>query len=389
MDTMTKASAAVLDYETVVDSFNNSLLDTLRLHGADLGHLQLWVPDEDIVRSLLSMFESASLSGTTDVSVRVPAASLSPANLERLRDGVRYFGSIAVEQAGERTIIHAHDLKPVGRDRHLRDELAEERVARIGYVYGSGYRLETPPAYTSVLEAYAGKVNERVSEDAQEDTAVGLNVDGIDIVVRYEEETGKISSLSFDGALSPRQIGALEILRNRVIGLPVQEACEHGASRVLDTLRAESDEKPQQGIALPFNSGPEIGLVHKVCHELQRAVGPIADATTGLESSFYDDAPSTNWLELGEEDQKGRIEAALIDFGRRQGLQDGEMALAGLQRDLSQWPVRVVVEFADTVAVERKPGLLRDAERALKDTVEPKLQVYCQELRDANRIRRL
>ena len=48
-----------IDYEALVESYNDRLLNQLRSHGVDHAFLEMWVPDEDPVNSILNMVEAA------------------------------------------------------------------------------------------------------------------------------------------------------------------------------------------------------------------------------------------------------------------------------------------------------------------------------------------
>ena len=42
-------SEQAINYEQLVESYENRLLNQLRSHGVDLDFLEMWVPDEDTV----------------------------------------------------------------------------------------------------------------------------------------------------------------------------------------------------------------------------------------------------------------------------------------------------------------------------------------------------
>ena len=54
-------SEQAIKYEQLVQSYENRLLNQLRSHGVDLDFLEIWVPDEDPVSSILNMAEAAGI----------------------------------------------------------------------------------------------------------------------------------------------------------------------------------------------------------------------------------------------------------------------------------------------------------------------------------------
>jgi hypothetical protein len=51
--------------------------------------------------------------------------------------------------------------------------------------------------------------------------------------------------------------------------------------------------------------------------------------------------------------------------------------------------IRVLVAFAEGVGYQAKPGLLMASERKLRAATGNRLEVFAEEMRDGNRIRRL
>lgn len=72
---MTKAKA-VFDYEPLMADFNQKLNTQLRSHGADSEYLEMWVPDEDPVKSMLNMAESALAFGCQEMKIRFGTATM-------------------------------------------------------------------------------------------------------------------------------------------------------------------------------------------------------------------------------------------------------------------------------------------------------------------------
>ena len=48
----------ILSYEDILNKFNYDLINKLRKHGSDINYLNLWVPDENFLRSFESLIES-------------------------------------------------------------------------------------------------------------------------------------------------------------------------------------------------------------------------------------------------------------------------------------------------------------------------------------------
>jgi hypothetical protein len=90
---MTKA----IDYQELVASYEDGLLNRLRSHSVDHDFLEAWVPDQDVVKSLLNMVEAAEIAGHAAFAVRVPAPSLGEAGLAALAAALGGLATMQVE----------------------------------------------------------------------------------------------------------------------------------------------------------------------------------------------------------------------------------------------------------------------------------------------------
>jgi hypothetical protein len=72
-----------VNYEELVEDFKRKLLTQLRGHGADAEYLETWVPEDDPVKSILNIVESAQAYGRDEVRVNVAKTTM---NLEQQQD---------------------------------------------------------------------------------------------------------------------------------------------------------------------------------------------------------------------------------------------------------------------------------------------------------------
>jgi hypothetical protein len=75
---------AALNYEELVEDFQRKLLTQLRGHSADAEYLETWVPEEDPVKSILNIVESAQAFGQEEVRVNVAKTTMSAEQRQEL-----------------------------------------------------------------------------------------------------------------------------------------------------------------------------------------------------------------------------------------------------------------------------------------------------------------
>lgn len=76
--------APAIDYEELVRAFEEALVTKLRGHAADADYLEMWVPDEDPVKSILNMVEAAAAYGRDEITIQVAEETLSDEQVNEL-----------------------------------------------------------------------------------------------------------------------------------------------------------------------------------------------------------------------------------------------------------------------------------------------------------------
>jgi len=98
----------------------------------------------------------------------------------------------------------------------------------------------------------------------------------------------------------------------------------------------------------------------------------------------FDPEPGAAWKALSPEQRLARLQAALDDLVAARGLARGDVVCTRL--DLRG---RATVEFRAELPAGTKAWMMMDLERELKETVEPVLHLYQEEMHDKNKLRRL
>jgi len=102
---------AALNYEVLVRAFEDALVTKLRGHGAEADYLEMWVPDEDPVKSILNMVEAAEAYGRDDIAIEVSAETLSERQLAELSADLSAMGSAKVTATADGRLIEVTELQ--------------------------------------------------------------------------------------------------------------------------------------------------------------------------------------------------------------------------------------------------------------------------------------
>ena len=104
----------ILNYKELVSSFQARLLTQLRKHVADAEYLEMWVPDEDPITSILNMVEAAQAYGREELAVFVETDVLSSNQIPALAARVGRAGFSACRVAGARADSTTRAAGPPG-----------------------------------------------------------------------------------------------------------------------------------------------------------------------------------------------------------------------------------------------------------------------------------
>ena len=102
---------AALNYEALVQSFEEALVTKLRGHGAEADYLEMWVPDDDPVKSILNMVEAAEAFGRDDIAIEVSAETLTEAQVNELLAVLRDIGSPQITTRADGRLVEVTGIQ--------------------------------------------------------------------------------------------------------------------------------------------------------------------------------------------------------------------------------------------------------------------------------------
>lgn len=390
---------AVVDYDAVYADYLASLIDTLRGFSAKVPGLELWVPDENLLVSLENLLDSATNLGRASVVLQLSTGTLKHVNEAALLELAGRFGAAQLERCGS-----AFHLSVVGlgqRQAALSTASREPRALPTGAIpapataaspalasassgSASASRLaapELPDIHLPALERCAVLSQPISSSDAAADPT-RLSASHADCTLLLEVSSTHVIQSAWLQAQHPLDTRLLSELCRIVCGLPLLEACYHGAIRLEHRLRPAPSARALPGIVLPRAAHPRFALAET----LLRAALEQYRALTGYRetSSHYDDRPARSWLDASSDERQARLESALAAALPSLGLAPGDVSVAGVRHD-----VRVELAFGEAWRRFDQPQLVRELEAALRERVDARLEVYVEELRDKNKLRRL
>jgi hypothetical protein len=387
-------SANVVDYDQVTGTYESGLNTQLRGFRGGARFLEHWVHDPDPVKSIVNMIEAAETAGLADVTVMLGARTQAAVEMARLDKLAAELGQVAKEerQGGlaltvrfTRAATSVAGLGAEARDRARRAReardarLRAQAQAAVRPTRGAGLHPIYRDAVARILAAPL--THEGTSDAAQALTLLEAGHDGWVLTALVDGTTHRVRSARHRGAQGDVR-ALLEGLCAIMEDKPLLECADHAVIRLEHRLRDRERPRPVAGIVTPESVEPAFGpltaAVRELLVEYRRRTG-YAETDNRFEAE-----PSADWKALTQEQRVARIQASLDGLVARHGLKAGDVACTRLDRS-----TRATVEFRAELPAQKKAVTMMALERGLKDTLEPAIHLYQEEMHDKNKIRRL
>ena len=380
-----------VNYEDLVNAYWKNLTTVLRGFnvGPGLEFLATWVPEDDVQRSLLSVFEAAQDAGIESITLTIGADTLRKIDPGETCRQAEASGNVRIEYKGAQlelslTFVHptsktirdgdafetspsAPTFRSAGMARTNKHSARENAKCNVG---GS-----LPPEYIASLNKAVNTFpHERKLAPEPEFELVSCSESGVELIALVARNHS-IKYISFQTEVSDDRRHLLELLCQLIEGRPIQDASDHAAMYLEYRLRGRNGHRHLPGIVMPENVAAAFHLPVR----LVRGLLETYRGRTGYQQTqnFYDAPPSLQWRRLSEHDRINMIQKAINDHPEGQGIQ--VVRLEGLQR--------FIIECIGNSS--RTGSSLLNLEKHVKVSVEPTLHLYLKPRVDQNKLRRL
>jgi hypothetical protein len=384
-----------IDYDRLIADYNSGLVNKLRGFGAASEYLELWVPSEAPVESLCRMADAAATANRSELYVAVGPKTASEIDRAVLERGLSVFGTVSLDDRDDGGFTISVRGMSSGLARRSGDApVVLESNDRVGT--GGVSRLvplarkvtDQPfatigPAYVPAINAVGATPHKGLPEvDGSGRYASGTWGGRSLAVTLAGDDVPVICTAGFDGAKSELEEALLEAFCALIEGLPFQEVSDHGTLRLEQALRDSASTRPVSGVLSPEAADPAFvlptGLIRAAMADFR-----MKSDYRKFDNS-YDPGLTTEWRKLSSDQKLQKIRLCLAQTAQGLGGHFEDAQLVELEYD-----VRVVVRLAGALGAGDKQRHLFALERALKKDVEPRIELYLEELKDRNAIRRL
>ena len=219
------------------------------------------------------------------------------------------------------------------------------------------------------------------SADGATQTFTGSE-DGIKLSVSVDSGSSRliIREARHEGSTDAVTARVLDKLCTIIVGRPLQEAADHGAVYIAAAL--PEDCAPITGIRTPRNAGPAFVLAELLMRKVHAAARH--HFNVGHRENAWYVRPTADWLSKDETSQAEVLKPIITAFLRANGSGKDEIWICRIERG-----TRVTIAFGDKVSYAVKPKLMMLLEQRLRRETGNPLELFMEEMKDANKIRRL
>lgn len=352
-----------ISYESLVDEYNESLINVLRGFRPKYEFLELWVPDTDHIKSIFNLVESAKVENEKDVSLFLSEKIASELDINHLVKKLSLLSEVQIESKDRGKVINILNLNDASTPK--KKTLDIDSIAH-------HYQKNLQNALLDLK--HEGSITE---EDNY--TLVRSSTEGTSLFFKVNLEH-QIQQAAFSGADQEAHKAILEILCSLIEGKPFQEVAEHGMIYLEHACRINKNETVVTGIQNVFNL-PEMFQLPKQL--LAQGFESYCQASSFQpKCNFYTLQAATAWLELSVETKIQKITESIEGYLKNHQTQNINFKVLTILKD-----TQIHLSIETNLSSVQKSKLLMDLERYLREHVEQTLLVYMKPWEDKNVLR--
>lgn len=392
-----------LDYDLLVDMFNQALIHTLRKHSVAESFLELWVPDEDPVVGIASMVDSARLASLPRIEIQFQKTTVPAERLPELERTLAVLCKPTFEIGNDRVVLRATgmkaDIATAAADARVEPKAAwqptsapvtqhSENASQRWSEKELAELADVHPHFRPGLKAALANLTFEGTATADKTlTQVSAQEGPATLTLFVDKNTHTVRQARHAGAARPSERAVLDLFCKAAENVPIQEVADHVSLKLLDQLIDDEKGPPVAGVLLPVNAGPSFALAALLARRAYESYREQTGAQDGI--NFFYPAPSSEWQALLPDERAAKVDYVLRAFLQSEGLYPDDIGLLRVEKNRYGHYVRVIIGFSDRVPVGSKPTLMRRLERRLRRDAEPEIDLVAERAKDSSPLRRL
>ena len=381
------------DFQTLIENYDNGLIETLRDFNNDEDVLRLWVHDEDHSKSLINLFHSICEGDNDGIIIKYDYEKFNKKlNIDLIKKSTLNYGNLTSSLQGsvlEITFKKFNDLK---NEKIIISDKIEQKKSKKEYLNDNQYKqIDLKEYYLSNIDIINLKrKNSEITGKSESLKKVSVTFDDTTLNLLLHPINSKIIESSIDcNSKDVKYLKFLDIFCDQLTLLPILEAKEHAIIKLENIVRPLDFHKHVKGIVLPIFISELFILPQKL---LDLAYDESKKIILNMPNvNEYDLPVSKNWSSLSDQEKGSKINHSLKEFELINEIMPETIKLQKIEKDvLLTFKIDTNQDngVQNSSYVDIKPqALLLKLESFLQNIIEKRIEVFYKEKLDINKLR--
>jgi len=354
----------VIQYDETLQEYNSALLNTLRGFTPKYEFIAIWVPDADLLRSVISLVEAAFSEDEFQFTLYFSKETMLPINRKEFDLRLADIAIFTSEETVTGVNYHFSDMK--SKDRKLsfqKNQIFNPNHNDNKAATQEQSELNDDEIYLSKINYFCAHAKHNIMlEEVDFLTLMTLSEDKITLQVQVDQEN-VIRHLAYHGELSLIQKGIFEAACQLLVNLPIDDIRDNGLALIEYHLRRNSKQRKMAGIQVHFNFS-------EIFSPLTKLLSGVVKKLESKKVNFFDIRNELIWDISQRDDIKKQLNEHINQY-----LSD-ENKSVGIEIDNIDEKARVTIMIGDEISANEKGQLLMDLEIIVRKEVHPAIQLY-------------
>jgi hypothetical protein len=354
----------VIQYDETLEEYNGALLNTLRGFTPKYEFIASWVPDADLLRSVISLVEAAFSEQEFQFTLSFNKETLFSVNRKNFDARIEDIASFIVEEIDSGFNYHFTEMKSKN------SQLSFQKNQVFNPSHNEEKKKSTEQSEKHSDEIYLSQINQYCEKALHSHPLFELDSLNL-ITLQYEnitlqaqiDDNNIVKKLAYQGEMPVMQQGILTAACQLLINLPIEDIRDNGLTLVEYHLRKNSKQRKMAGIQIHFNFS-------EIFTPLKNLLNDLAEKSASKKVNFFDIRNQLIW----DEDQKESIKQQLIK-NISQYLVAHSIDVA-IEVENVDDKAKVTLMLGESISANEKGQLLMDLEIMARKKVHPAIQLY-------------
>ena len=367
-------------YSLLVNKYEKELINNLRDFNSEDEVLRLWVPDQDVNKSIINLLFSFNETNQSRISILIDEKKhLDSLNKTLIKKSFNKIAKVEFRHKDNSLIIIFEKLNNEYKEKIIISDLKIKKVKKKQKKIFTHKNLDN--LYLSNLKKFFYKDYTK-KFDKNNTSLISIEVENelIKLIFFINSKNYEVINCYFEPIklLKVNHLIFYNILCDFFINVPIYEIKDHSIIRFENHIRPNTINKKVKGIVLPIFNSTLFSSTQKLVNDMfEKFILINPDTPTFNE---YDYRVSENWKKLNHQNQKLSISKSIKSYESINGFKTGTIKFEKIEFD-----TRIIVSITDN-KVDKQKHIL-DLEIYLRKSIDKRIELFYEEQMDKNKLR--